>query len=480
MIETAWQKVVIATILQSPAAYLEATNLRKTDFPTHLQPIWETIELLADKGALSSTAVLEILREQNIIDDLGEENGARGTQYFMEMLGYADEVSLPHAVDEVMNTGTKAEIEQFAFLLMSQAKNGKRADEIIDEGIDKLVEARRTKNVENFAIGGSVIEYKERLRRLRSGEPTSGWTPGIEEIQRIIGTTQPTDFILSSARPGDGKTALMVKDAIIQLKENKKVVITFNGENPKLWYTQRSVSNLTGISSRRIEKGDLTDEENEKVAEALTEVEAWPWFLIPYTKEKDILFSLKQMKAKYGVENIAIAQVDQVNNMLWQYKLDGEMQKVTRATYFLRNLATKEEIPIIAAHQNNRPKNGPYARPTKEDVQYAGEQAATTMIIPWRQELDDYEAGMFPDNVRNGFILAEDIRPVSVIKFVVVKNSSGQTGETCDHAWYKAYNDYRALETTWRSRPKQTKPTLVKPPVRSYEKSAQLKDKEKE
>ena len=97
-----WQEIIIGTILANPTAYMDTVILKPTDFNANLRPIWKTITKLYDEGSLSQQALIETMREDNILKALGDEHN-RGEDYLISLLAYYDDSAFPKAVTEVMD-----------------------------------------------------------------------------------------------------------------------------------------------------------------------------------------------------------------------------------------------------------------------------------------------------------------------------------------------------------------------------------------
>jgi replicative DNA helicase len=138
-----------------------------------------------------------------------------------------------------------------------------------DESID-LDEARDRAEQALFAVGQQrdandlepildiIRAYYDRIEYLyeHSGEPI-GIPTGFLDLDKLLGGLQKSDLIVIAARPGVGKTSLMLNIALNAARRFHQRVAVFSLEMSKEQIVQRLVSGESGIDSMRLRRGNL-------------------------------------------------------------------------------------------------------------------------------------------------------------------------------------------------------------------------------
>lgn len=477
-----WPKMVIGTILVNPACLLDAKHLQASDFPAPLRPVWRKIEELDRKGALSKGTLLESMREDESLNEIGDED-CRGEAYIQELYTYADENAFPMAVEKVLDAGIKSQLRDRAYILAGEAKNGKPATQIIDEMLDFLYQARRTRGEGTF-IGNLLPGFHQKMLNIKEGKiPPGTWHSRIEAVDRIVGYAAESDFIIVAGHGGGGKSSILRAEALGAALEGQ-FVLTFNGENDPEWYLRYGIAYLSTLGSdgkpamddERVIKLDteilkrpnlMTNRQWDRYMECSEELQSLPWIIQPVSTPKEMEFAARQTHAKYG---LSLIQVDQIQNLTM-----SDFDRLESMTYELRNLAQNLKIPIMAAHQLRKKGKSfgeddskvKYKEPQMDDLLYAGEHASKQIWVLYRTDMGIH-ASLFPGNTylaKNGerYLYSDEDLGVYTARIKIAKNSSGRTGKTDELAWYRGYNQFLPLAENWRSEMKIDHRPTVKP-----------------
>lgn len=223
---------------------------------------------------------------------------------------------------------------------------------------------------------------------------------------------EPGQLLLVGARPGVGKTSLLVQTANQYTIESKQPALIFSLEMTGRELAARLISLRTGVPVQRIlslelRAGELQDvtREGTRIKEAGLLIEDSPG--LPMT-EIEARAKLEHRRRPYGLLLL---------DYLGLIRLPGRERpdlEIGAITGGLLRLAKELRISVLAAAQLNRAASRERRKPILSDLREGGsqEQDANVVILLHREPLDD-NSGLLSEN---GFVL-------------VAKNRSGRTGE---------------------------------------------------
>lgn len=227
-------------------------------------------------------------------------------------------------------------------------------------------------------------------KKLESGDVTTGVPTGFQDLDRLTGGLQPSDLIILAARPGMGKTALVLNLATHAASQGKSAAI-FTLEMSKEQLMSRVLAAVSRVDSARLRKGDLSDEEQDRLMEGARRVYEWrTCFGIDETPGISLM-ELRSRCRRYHKENgLDLIVIDYLQLMTSAaQKVESREREISEISMGLKNLAKELNVPVIALAQLNR---GPDARPDKRpklsDLRESGsmEQDADMILFVYRDE----------------------------------------------------------------------------------------------
>jgi len=166
-------------------------------------------------------------------------------------------------IEEKIKAITKAVSKQ-----LLKVEDAKKIKELLNElflkieEIEKRVEEEDTIKTSSILARELLLDLEERRERVES-EFTTGF-PSLDE--KVI--LERSHYVVIGARPGVGKTTFMIQMALANLHRGKKVLfISLEMTSKELM--RRIVAYETGISLTHIQRGNLTEEERERIVEFL-------------------------------------------------------------------------------------------------------------------------------------------------------------------------------------------------------------------
>ncbi|MCT9932419.1 replicative DNA helicase [Planotetraspora sp. A-T 1434] len=261
----------------------------------------------------------------------------------------------------------------------------------------------RAAGVPQHTSGRSLAELVyPYLDRLEDKTPQPGVTTGWHDLDALLVKVRPGQFIVIGARPGMGKSVLMVNMALhVGLKLNQPVLFcTLEMSEDELLdriFANRAKVNLHALLNKR-----LDEDAWERVGKRAAEMAAAEHFVI----DDDTEMTVAKLRGKLSAMRRAgrppaVVFVDYLQLMSTSQKVESRQQEISTYSRQLKLLAKEFEVPIVAGCQLNRESEKRVSkRPTKADLRESGaiEQDADVVILLHREDV--YE----PDSPRRGEI----------------------------------------------------------------------------
>jgi replicative DNA helicase len=118
----------------------------------------------------------------------------------------------------------------------------------------------------------------DKVKSLRGKQGLSGVPSGFKAVDKETGGWQPSDLIIA-ARPAMGKTAFILSMARNIAVDQNIPLALFSLEMASVQLIMRMISSETGISSEKLRKGTLTDEEWERLFSNVSNLEKAPLYI---------------------------------------------------------------------------------------------------------------------------------------------------------------------------------------------------------
>ena len=231
----------------------------------------------------------------------------------------------------------------------------------------------------------------------------SGIATGLSDLDRKMGGLQPSDLIIVAGRPGMGKTSLATnvafniarawageRDAGGQIKTiDGGIVGFFSLEMSAEQLATRIIAEQSGVSSSRIRRGDIREDEFMKISDVARELQTLP-FYIDQTggiSIAQLTARARRLKRQRGLDVLVIDYIQLLSGSA--RKGDNRVQEVTEITTGLKALAKELHVPIIALSQLSRQvENRDDKRPQLSDLRESGsiEQDADVVVFVYREE----------------------------------------------------------------------------------------------
>ncbi len=227
-----------------------------------------------------------------------------------------------------------------------------------------------------------------------------GVPSGFTELDRITSGWQKSDLVVLAARPGMGKTALVLSMARNIAVDHKRPVAVFSLEMSAIQLVTRLISAESALGADKLKKGTLEEYEWEQLHAKISGLIDAPLFIDDTAALSifELRAKCRRLKAQHKIELIII---DYIQLMSGGADLRGNReQEISTISRSLKSLAKELDVPVIVLSQLNRSveTRGGSKRPILSDLRESGaiEQDADMVCFIYRPEyykLDEFEDG---------------------------------------------------------------------------------------
>ena len=246
----------------------------------------------------------------------------------------------------------------------------------------------------------------------------SGMATGLTTLDSKMGGLQKSDLIIVAGRPGMGKTSLATNIAFNIAKAyeprqkangeieaaNGGVVAFFSLEMSGDQLATRIIAEQARISSAKIRRGDITQDEFDRLAEHAQDFSSAPLYI-----DQTGGISIGQLAARARrlkrTTGLDVMVIDYIQLMQGNKRTDNRVQEITEITTGLKSLAKELDVPIVALSQLSRQvESRDDKRPQLSDLRESGsiEQDADVVLFVYREEY--YLQNREPDPGTDEFI----------------------------------------------------------------------------
>jgi replicative DNA helicase len=279
---------------------------------------------------------------------------------------------------------------------------------------------------------GGIDEY---LEVLCDPAQLTGLPTGYKDLDDMLGGFQEGELTLIAARPGQGKTALLLNIATNIVEADKeKVVALFSIEMGRESLHKRMIASLASVSSRRAQQGFLGMEEKRRMSRALVRIAALNLLIddSPTITTMQMRAKCRRLKQKMG--RLDLVGVDYLQLMAASGKHGNRQEEVAALSRGLKALSRELQVPVVALSQVGRSsEQRTNKRPMLSDLRESGQQEADADVIVFVHR-EEYYCQEDDTNVERG-----------VAELIVAKNRHGSTG-TRKLAYMAEYTRFANLE----------------------------------
>ena len=419
------EQSVLAAVLIERAAMdaARAAGMTGADFyrPGHAT-LWGVIE---DMAAQSVPIDLMTLRDE--LEKRGQFDAIGGTNYLLALMdtlpsaanaGYYAGIVAHHAVRRDICAAGRT------LVALGQAES-ETAAEVIGEAerqVMAIADRRRRGAGSSETVGRLLYGQYERSEEMQARKGAMlGLSTGLPGLDRLTSGLQSPDFLVLAARPGAGKTSLLLHIALHIALSHHRPVILFSLEMSKEQYAGRIACMLAGLDSHRLRMGELSAEEWDRYSRAVQKCYDAPLIIddTPGLTAADMASVLRRVRRERG--DLAFAGVDYLQ-LMGTEKTENRTQAVSQLSRDLKQIARTENIPLLALSQLSRGvESRANKRPMLSDLRESGQIEADADLVAFLYN-ENYYARM-----ENPALVVTE-QTVDEVEFIVGKHRNGPTG----------------------------------------------------
>ena len=262
------------------------------------------------------------------------------------------------------------------------------ATEILDAAEEKLFAVTERRVSGQAALLAAVAKHVYSQIEARKDGYLSGLPTGFHELDDLTSGLQHGDLIIVAGRPSMGKTALGLNIAEhLAVNENRPVAF-FSMEMSKEQLALRILCSRGRVSSHRIRRGMLSEEDINTLGYVCGELESAPLYIddTPGMTGLELRSKARRLKRQYDIQAVFVDYLQLMHTPSVRESRQVEMAAISRA---LKGLGRELNIPVIAMAQLNRAAEVREGnRPRMADLRESGaiEQDADVVILLHREE----------------------------------------------------------------------------------------------
>ncbi len=402
------EQALLGAILVNNAAYFRVSEFLQ---PEHFAEgvhgrIFAAVMKLLERGQIANPVTLKSLFDQD-----GALVEVGGAQYLSKLAfsavtiinaeDYGRTIYDRHVRRQLISIGEDMVNDAFAYDLEREATQQ------IEGAEKRLYDLATTGQIEggfrpfDSALTAAITMAEAAYQR--SGR-TTGISTGFKELDKLLGGLHKSDLVVLAGRPSMGKTAIATNlafraardyrphhhtDGRILAEEGARVGF-FSLEMSSEQLATRILSEASGVSSSKIRKGDVKQEDFQHFVDASSELAAMPFYIddTPALSIAALRTRARRLKRQHGLDLIVIDYLQLIRGG-GDNRQENRVQEISEITRGLKTLAKDLEVPVVALSQLSRAVEAREdKRPMLSDLRESGsiEQDADVVMFVYREE----------------------------------------------------------------------------------------------
>lgn len=367
------ERAVIGACLISIVFYraVSEVGLKSDDFYIlRLRDCWDAVKILCDQDIQPDTITL--------IDELQRVNKDEGIDYsFLKFcMDRADSVSWEN-MQEYARRMKDYKLRRDVITMSTQAvkdvyNSGITADEVVSLMAKNLQDISEGGYQKELPLAEVVDNYEKRVFESIAAKSPPGYLTGLQDFDKVLKGLKPGRSGLIAARPGQGKTSLLL--TVVAFTQTRKVqpYIVFNSlEMTEEGILGRLAANIAEIDGEHIESPEeMTFEEQEAFKWANSQIKLWKLKII-HERNPVALYTRISRLVAMGKCDILI------NDYIGKFeaKAENRVRQVAIASSYMSKIAVDKNICVLTAAQVNRAidSRGPDSELLMSDLKETGD-----------------------------------------------------------------------------------------------------------
>lgn len=380
-----------AILIDSDALIKIADNVSVSDFydKRHEHIYDAIIKLYERRSPIDVLTLADQLKIDGYLDLVG------GASYLTELTNFVPTASHVEQYAEIVAhkalrrrlISTSQELSDLSY------DESKALRELIEEAESRLFQVSAKHVKQSIVSIESVLEESfERLDDLHKNKgKIRGVTTGFRDMDNILAGLQRSDLFILAARPAMGKTAFSLNLAYNVATIAKAPVLFFSLEMGKEQLVDRILSMESGVDAWALRTGNLTDQDFERLGEAMGALSEAPIFIddTPGLTVSDLRTKARRESHKHQLGLIIVDYLQLMSGGSRFGSSDNRVQEISEISRGLKLIARELNVPLIALSQLSRSVESRSPQiPQLADLRESGsiEQDADIVAFIYREE----------------------------------------------------------------------------------------------
>lgn len=385
--EEAEQSVLGAILIDKDAIGLVSENISIKDF-------------YSDINGIIFDAMLSLYEERKPVDIVTltqklkkiKDGDKVESSYLSELVNAVPTAAnIEHYAEMIREAATKRNLITVGTQIAENAfKEESQIGELLDKAEGSIFAISQGHNIRGFIpIKESLAASFDRIDELhKKGSGYRGIKTGFTDLDNVLSGMQASNLLILAARPGQGKTAIVVNMAQNIAIEQKIPVGIFSLEMSQEELVDRLLVGQADVDAWRLKTGRLTETDFTKLSQAMGELADAPIFIddTPGITISEMRTKARRLQLEQGVK-LLIVDYLQLADPGRRY--DNRVQEVSIISQGLKNLARELKIPVLAVSQLSRAvEHRGERKPQLADLRESGaiEQDADVVMFLYRPD----------------------------------------------------------------------------------------------
>jgi len=368
-----------------------------------------------------------------IIQDLKKTDKlilAGGDHYIIDLtMGVSSSAHIEYHVRVILEKYIlRSLINVSANVIDSSYKESTDVFELLDKAEQSFFEITNGTIKKGFDTANSLVKQAiDTIKSLKDKQGLSGVPSGFRDVDKETGGWQNSDLIIIAARPAMGKTAFLLSMARNIAVGHKIPMALFSLEMASVQLITRMIASETKISSEKLRKGTLDDEEWQRLFSNVSELENAPLYIdeTPSLSIFDFRAKCRRLVMQHGVRLIMVDYLQLMTAGSGGKGVGNREQEISMISRSLKAIAKELNVPVIALSQLSRSvETRPGKRPQLSDLRESGaiEQDADIVSFIFRPEY--YKITVW-DNDEEG----QETSTENQAELIIAKHRNGATAD---------------------------------------------------
>ncbi|UWX59567.1 replicative DNA helicase [Chryseobacterium oranimense] len=422
-----FERLVIGTFLIDKKGLDHSIDLLTPEVfydPRH-QVIFSTIlKLYEGNHPVDLMTIIQELKKEDKLSQAG------GDHYIIDLtMGVSSSAHIEYHVRVILEKYIlRSLINVSANVIDSSYKESTDVFELLDKAEQSFFEITNGTIKKGFDTANSLVKQAiDTIKSLKDKEGLSGVPSGFRDIDKETGGWQNSDLIIIAARPAMGKTAFLLSMARNIAVGHKIPMVLFSLEMASVQLITRMIASETKISSEKLRKGTLDDEEWQRLFSNVSELENAPLFIdeTPSLSIFDFRAKCRRLVMQHGVKLIMVDYLQLMTAGGGGKGVGNREQEISMISRSLKAIAKELNVPVIALSQLSRSVEArPGKRPQLSDLRESGaiEQDADIVSFIFRPEY--YKIAVW-DNDEEG----QETSTENQAELIIAKHRNGATAD---------------------------------------------------